>query len=185
MVSLTTPVCDFNKPAIDFDLPDIYGNRWSLNKAAGKNGLLIMFICNHCPYIKAILPRLVEDARKLKDEYGINSVAIMSNDQSLYEEDSTENMIQISEKMNFSFPYLIDDTQEVAKAYGAVCTPDFFGMSKNMTLQYRGRFDASRKETAPEGTRRDLYEAMKQVSQTDKGPLNQIPSMGCSIKWKE
>ena len=185
MVSLTTPVCDFNKPAIDFDLPDIYGDRWNLDKANGENGLLIMFICNHCPYIKAILPRLVEDTRKLKDEYGINSVAIMSNDQSLYDEDSTENMIQISEKMNFSFPYLIDDTQEVAKAYGAVCTPDFFGLSKHMTLQYRGRFDASRKETAPDGTRRDLFEAMKQVAQTDKGPLDQTPSMGCSIKWKE
>ena len=109
----------------------------------------------------------------------------MSNDQSLYDEDSTENMVQISEKMNFSFPYLIDETQEVAKAYEAVCTPDFFGLSKHMTLQYRGRFDASRKETAPDGTRRDLFEAMKQVAQTDKGPLDQIPSMGCSIKWKE
>ena len=185
MVSLATPVCDFNASAIDFDLPDICGDRWNLDKAAGKHGLLVMFICNHCPYIKAILPRLVEDTRKLKDEYGINSVAIMSNDQSLYDEDSTENMIQISEKMNFSFPYLIDDTQEVAKAYGAVCTPDFFGLSKHMTLQYRGRFNASRKETAPDGTRRDLFEAMKQVAQTDKGPLEQIPSMGCSIKWKE
>ena len=185
MVSLTTPVCDFNASAIDFDLPDICGDRRNLDKAAGKHGLLVMFICNHCPYIKAILPRLVEDTRKLKDEYGINSVAIMSNDQSLYDEDSTENMIQISEKMNFSFPYLIDDTQEVAKAYGAVCTPDFFGLSKHMTLQYRGRFDASRKETAPDGTRRDLFEAMKQVAQTDKGPLDQTPSMGCSIKWKE
>jgi peroxiredoxin len=185
MVSLTTPVCDFNASAIDFDLPDICGDRWNLDKAAGKHGLLVMFICNHCPYIKAILPRLVEDTRKLKDEYGINSVAIMSNDQSLYDEDSTENMIQISEKMNFSFPYLIDDTQEVAKAYGAVCTPDFFGLSKHMTLQYRGRFNASRKETAPDGTRRDLFEAMKQVAQTDKGPLDQTPSMGCSINWKE
>jgi hypothetical protein len=109
----------------------------------------------------------------------------MSNDQSLYDEDSTENMIQISEKMDFSFPYLIDDTQAVAKSYGAVCTPDFFGLSKHMTLQYRGRFDASRKETAPEGVRRNLFEAMKKISQTDKGPIEQIPSMGCSIKWKE
>ncbi len=185
MISLTTPVCDFNVPAIDFDLPDIYGNRWNLDKAAGENGLLIMFICNHCPYIKAILPRLVEDTKKLKKEYGVNSVAIMSNDQSLYDEDSTKNMIQISEKMGFSFPYLIDDSQAVAKAYGAVCTPDFFGLSKHMTLQYRGRFDASRKETAPEGTHRDLFEAMKQIAQTDKGPSEQTPSMGCSIKWKK
>lgn len=185
MVSLTTPVCDFDTPAIDFELPDIYGESWTLEKAKGENGLLIMFICNHCPYIKAILPRLVEDTQSLKDEYRINSVAIMSNDQSLYDEDSTENMIQISEKMGFSFPYLIDESQEVARAYGAVCTPDFFGLSKEMTLQYRGRFDASRKDSAPEGTRRDLFEAMKHVAQTGKGPLEQIPSMGCSIKWKE
>ncbi len=184
MVSLTTPVCDFDTPAIDFELPDIYGENWTLKKSKGQNGLLIMFICNHCPYIKAILPRLVEDTRKLKEEYGINSVAIMSNDQSLYDEDSTENMIRISEEMDFSFPYLIDESQEVAKAYGAVCTPDFFGLSRNLTLQYRGRFDASRKATAPEGTRRDLFEAMKKVAQTGQGPLEQIPSMGCSIKWK-
>lgn len=185
MVSLTTPVCDFDAPAIDFELPDVYGEYWTLEKAKGANGTLIMFICNHCPYIKAILPRLVEDTRKLKHEYGINSVAIMSNDQSLYDEDSTENMVRISENMDFSFPYLIDESQAVAKAYGAVCTPDFFGLSKDLTLQYRGRFDASRKETAPAGTRRDLFEAMKQVAQTGKGPLEQIPSMGCSIKWKE
>jgi peroxiredoxin len=185
MVSLTTPVCDFDAPAIDFELPDAYGKMWNLEKAKGQNGTLIAFICNHCPYIKAILPRFVEDTRKLKDEYGINTVAIMSNDQSLYDEDSTENMIRISEEMNFSFPYLIDETQEVAKAYGAVCTPDFFGLSKDMTLQYRGRFDSSRKETAPEGTRRDLLEAMKQIAETGKGPLEQLPSIGCSIKWKE
>ncbi|WP_373019985.1 thioredoxin family protein [Thiomicrorhabdus sp.] len=185
MVSLTTPVCDFDADAIDFDLLDVYGERWTLEKAKGGNGLLVMFICNHCPYIKAILPRLVEDTRRLKDEYGVNSVAIMSNDQSLYEEDLTENMIRISEKMEFSFPYLIDESQEVAQRFQAVCTPDFFGYSSTMKLQYRGRFDASRKETAPEGTRRDLFEAMKQVAQTGKGPLEQIPSMGCSIKWKE
>ncbi|RUM92663.1 MAG: thioredoxin family protein [Thiomicrospira sp.] len=185
MVSLTTPVCDFNAPAIDFELPDIYEKKWTLETAKGQNGTLIAFICNHCPYIKAIVPRLVEDVRKLKDEYGINTVAIMSNDQSLYDEDSTENMIRISKEMGFSFPYLIDETQEVAKAYGAVCTPDFFGFSKDMKLQYRGRFDASRKETAPEGTRRDLFEAMKQIALTGKGPLEQIPSLGCSIKWKD
>jgi len=185
MVSLTTPVCDFDAPAINFELPDMYGNMWNLEAETGQNGLLVMFICNHCPYIKAILPRLVEDTARLKSEYGVNAVAIMSNDQSLYDEDSTENMIRISEEMNFSFPYLIDDTQTVAKAYGAVCTPDFFGFSGDLTLQYRGRFDASRKETAPEGTRRDLFEAMAHVAKTGKGPLEQIPSMGCSIKWKE
>ncbi|WP_321324968.1 thioredoxin family protein [Thiomicrorhabdus sp.] len=184
MVSLTTPVCNFDAPAIDFELPDAYKKMWNLEKAKGQNGTLIAFICNHCPYIKAILPRLVEDVRKLKDEYGVNTVAIMSNDQSLNEEDSTENMIRISEEMDFSFPYLIDETQEIAKAYGAVCTPDFFGFSKDMTLQYRGRFDESRKETSPEGVRRDLLEAMQQIAKTGQGPLEQIPSMGCSIKWK-
>jgi len=185
MASLTTPVCEFNREAIAFNLQDIYGGTWTLDKAKGKNGLLIMFICNHCPYIKAILPRLVEDTRILKEQYGVNTLAIMSNDQSLYAEDSTENMLRISEAMNFSFPYLLDETQDIAKAYGAVCTPDFFGYNAELKLQYRGQFDASRKETAPEGTRRDLLEAMKQIAETGKGPAEQIPSMGCSIKWKD
>ncbi|MBN2865994.1 MAG: thioredoxin family protein [Thiotrichales bacterium] len=185
MVSLTTPVCDFDLPAIDFNLPGVDGQNWTLDTAKGKNGLLVMFICNHCPYVKAIHQRLVEDTRILRDEYGINSIAIMSNDPTEYAEDSFENMKAISDKWNFPFPYVLDETQQVAKTYGAVCTPDFFGYNADLKLQYRGRLDESRKETAPEGVRRDLLEAMKQVAQSGKGPLEQIPSMGCSIKWKD
>lgn len=184
MVSLTTPVCEFNKDAIDFDLPGVDGQNWNLEKAKGKNGLLVMFICNHCPYVKAIHQRLVDDTRKLRDEYGINAIAIMSNDPNEYEEDSFENMKKISDEWAFPFPYVLDETQQIAKTYGAVCTPDFFGYNEDLKLQYRGRLDESRKQTAPEGVRRDLLEAMITVSQTGKGPTEQIPSMGCSIKWK-
>jgi len=182
MVSLETPICDFDKAAIDFSLPDVDGKIWTLQDCCGEKGLLVMFICNHCPYVKAIRERLVRDMAELKS-MGINSVAIMSNDPTQYEEDSAENMKKISEQFAFPFPYLLDATQEVAKRYGAVCTPDFFGYNADLKLQYRGRLDASRKETAPEDAKRDLFEAMKQVSETGKGPLEQIPSMGCSIKW--
>ncbi len=177
MVSLTTPVCDF-------DLPGVDGQNWTLEKAKGKNGLLVMFICNHCPYVKSIQQRLVDDTRILRDDYGINSIAIMSNDPNEYAQDSFENMKLISEKWGFPFPYVLDDSQAIAKAYGAVCTPDFFGYNADLKLQYRGRLDASRKETAPDDVKRDLLEAMKLVSQSGQGPLEQTPSMGCSIKWK-
>lgn len=184
MVSLETPVCEFNKPAIDFNLMGVDGSHWTLKDCAGEHGLLIMFICNHCPYVKAIRGRLVRDTRALK-KLGINTVAIMSNDPTEYEEDSFENMQKISAEFDFSFPYLLDESQEVAKAYGAVCTPDFFGYNADLKLQYRGRFDASRKETAAEDVRRDLLESMTEVAETGKGPAEQIPSMGCSIKWRE
>ena len=184
MVSLETPVCEFDKAAIDFSLPGVDGKKWSLADCAGEKGLLVMFICNHCPYVKAIRERLVRDTNALK-EIGINTVAIMSNDPSEYEEDSFENMQKIAQESGFSFPYLLDETQEVAKTYGAVCTPDFFGYNADLKLQYRGRFDSSRKETAAEDVRRDLLESMKEVAETGKGPYEQIPSMGCSIKWKE
>ena len=184
MVSLETPICDFNQPAVDLCLPGVDGRIWDLNSLAGPKGLLIMFICNHCPYVKAIQQRLVRDTNELQS-LGINSVAIMSNDPSEYAEDSFENMGKISEKYGFSFPYLLDETQAVAKAYGAVCTPDFFGYNKELLLQYRGRLDASRKQTAALDVRRDLFEAMSQVAETGKGPGQQIPSMGCSIKWKD
>jgi len=160
------------------------GRNWSLKECAGERGLLVMFICNHCPYVKAIRKRLVRDAKALRD-LGVNTVAIMSNDPTEYEEDSFANMKKISDEFDFPFPYLLDESQEVAKAYGAVCTPDFFGHNADLKLQYRGRFDASRKETAAEDVRRDLFESMKQVAETNKGPVEQIPSMGCSIKWKE
>ena len=183
MVSLETPVCDFGLPAIDFSLPGVDGNVWTLDACRGEHGLLVMFICNHCPYVKAVLDRIVRDAAEL-EALGVNSVAIMSNDPSDYPEDSFENMVRIADQAAFPFPYLLDETQEVAKAYGAVCTPDFFGYNADLQLQYRGRLDESRKEAAPPDVRRDLFEAMRQVAQTGRGPADQIPSMGCSIKWR-
>ena len=183
MVSMETPICDFGQPAIDFDLPGVDGRRWSLQDCRGEKGLLVMFICNHCPYVKAVRERIVRDTRELL-AHGINSVAIMSNDPEQYDEDSLENMQRVAAEYDYSFPYLLDETQAVAQAYGAVCTPDFFGYNKDLQLQYRGRLDASRKETAPADARRDLFEAMLQIARTGQGPAEQIPSMGCSIKWK-
>jgi len=182
MVSTETPVCQFDQPAIDFNLLGVDGKRYNLAECMGENGLLVMFICNHCPYVKAILHRIIRDVNEL-NSFGINAVAIMSNNPDEYEEDSFENMKKISDELSFPFLYLIDETQEIAKAYGAVCTPDFFGYNSNLKLQYRGRLDESRKETAPENVRRDLFEAMKEVAITGQGPKEQIPSMGCSIKW--
>ena len=182
MVSLQTPVCDFGRPAPDFSLPGVDGRTWNLQQCRGKNGLLVMFICNHCPYVKAVRERIVRDVKDLQ-ALGVNSVAIMSNDAVEYPEDSFENMGRVAREFNFPFPYLLDETQQVARAYGAVCTPDFFGYNADLGLQYRGRLDASRKETAPDDVRRDLFEAMKEVSETGVGPREQIPSMGCSIKW--
>ncbi|MDX1653889.1 MAG: thioredoxin family protein [Candidatus Competibacteraceae bacterium] len=184
MVSLETPVCNFGEPAKDFALPGTDGQTWTLGQCAGPNGLLVMFICNHCPYVKAVRERIVRDARELWD-HGIHSVAIMSNDPNDYPEDSFENMKKVAREYDFPFPYLLDKTQQVAKVYGAVCTPDFFGYNKDLQLQYRGRLDASRKETAPGDARRELFEAMVQVAKTGQGPREQIPSMGCSIKWRE
>ena len=169
MVSLETPICDFGKKAVDFILPGVDGGTWSLQQCMGEKGLLVMFICNHCPYVKAVQERIVKDALELK-RFGIESVAIMSNNPIEYPEDSFDNMKLFAERLNFSFPYLFDETQEVAKQYHAVCTPDFFGYNANFELQYRGRLDASRKETAPANTRRDLFEAMKLIAETGRGP---------------
>jgi len=182
MVSLETPVCDFGLAAVDFELPGVDGRVWTLEQCRGDKGLLVMFICNHCPYVKAILDRLVRDTRELQD-FGINSVAIMSNDPAEYAEDSFENMQRVAERAEFGFPYLFDETQQIAKAYGAVCTPDFFGYNSDLQLQYRGRLDASRKQAAPADARRELFEAMSAVARTGRGPAEQVPSMGCSIKW--
>ena len=184
MVSLETPICEFGTPAIDFSLPGVDGKTWTLQNSRGENGLLVMFICNHCPYVKAVRERIVRDTKELL-EYGINSVAIMSNDTSQYEEDSFENMKLIAKEFDFPFPYVLDETQTVAKAYGAVCTPDFFGYNGKFELQYRGRLDESRTETAPVDVQRDLFEAMVEITKTGKGPKEQIASIGCSIKWKE
>ncbi len=183
MVRTETPICDFGRPAPDFSLPGVDGEVWTLSKIRGEKGLLVMFICNHCPYVQAVRERIVRDARELK-EYGINSIAIMSNDPTEYPEDSFENMKRVAEEYDFPFPYVLDETQEVARAYGAVCTPDFFGYNADLKLQYRGRLDASGKEAVP-GARRELFEAMKQVALTGRGPAEQIPSIGCSIKWKQ
>jgi peroxiredoxin len=179
---METPVCDFGAPAVDFSLPGVDGKTWTLADSKGEKGLLVIFICNHCPYVQSIRDRIVRDTRELK-ALGINTVAIMANDPSDYPEDSFENMRAVAGEFDFPFPYVIDETQETAKAYGAVCTPDFFGYNANLELQYRGRLDESRKESVPDA-RRDLFEAMKLVAETGKGPADQVASMGCSIKWK-
>ena len=181
MVRTETPICEFDLPAINFKLKGVDEQFYDLKSLQGPNGLLIMFICNHCPYVKSIISRIIRDTKELKN-LGVNSVGIMSNDPNEYEEDSFVNMKKMALDHDFPFPYLIDDTQEVARAYGAVCTPDFFGYNSKLGLQYRGRLDESRKESV-DGARRDLFEAMKEISMTGKGPKNQIPSMGCSIKW--
>ena len=177
------PACDFHWQAPDFTLPGTDGKTYTLDGIRGQNGTLVMFICNHCPYVKAIMDRLVRDTNALK-ELGVNTVAIMANDPAEYPEDSFENMQKIAEQYQFSFPYLLDETQQVAQAYGAVCTPDFFGYNKDLQLQYRGRFDESKKLAAATDVRRDLFEAMKMVAEVGQGPEQQIPSMGCSIKWR-
>lgn len=184
MVSLQPPVCEFDLLAPDFSLPGIDGGNWSLQDCMGDKGLLVMFICNHCPYVKSVVERIVRDTNELHS-LGINSVAIMSNDAVAYPQDSFENMKVFAKTANFQFPYLIDESQSIAKAYGAVCTPDFFGYNADFRLQYRGRLDESRKETADAGVRRDLFQGMKLVAETQKGPDKQISSMGCSIKWRE
>ena len=182
MVSLQPPVCEFGWKAREFDLPGVDGKRYTPENVCGKNGLLVMFICNHCPYVKSIRDRIIRDTRELQ-QYGINSIAIMSNDPAEYAEDSFDNMKKVAGEFGYPFPYVWDETQQVAKDYGAVCTPDFFGFNANLELQYRGRLDASRKE-AVAAAPRDLFNAMVQVAQTGMGPLEQVASMGCSIKWK-
>ena len=182
-MSLTeTPICNFGEKAKNFNLVSTENKKISLNDVKGKNGTLIMFICNHCPYVKAIIKNISEDVKYL-ETLDIKSAAIMSNDVKNYPEDSFENMISFSKLNNFSFPYLYDKTQEVAKEYGAVCTPDFFGYNKNLELQYRGRI-RELKNLKPIGKgESDLNIAMRLIAASGKGPKNQIPSMGCNIKW--
>src|SRR5210317_1858283 len=183
MVSLQTPVCEFGIKAPDFSLQGVDQQQWTLKKCAGERGLLVIFMSNHCPYVKAIRKKLVRDTRDLQ-LLGINSVAIMPNDTVAYPEDSFENMIRMSKEFNFPFPYLLDETQEVARAYDAVCTPDFFGYNADLELQYRGRLDAAGPKSDDDSQTRELFEAMKQVAETGRGPEQQVPSMGCSIKWR-
>ena len=183
MALLDTPLCDFGWKAPDFTLSDAHGKSFTMSEQMGENGLLIAFICNHCPYVIAIANRLAKDADELMAN-GINVLAVMSNDYRDYAADSPENMIKFAAQYGFNFPYLIDETQDVGKTYGAICTPDFFGFNADLTLQYRGRLDASRASAGPPDLRRDLFEAMVRVANTGTGPADQIASMGCSIKWK-
>ncbi|OIP83019.1 MAG: thioredoxin family protein [Rhodobacterales bacterium CG2_30_65_12] len=179
------PVCDFGAAITDFSLPDpATGKPVSLADVSGENGTLVMFICNHCPYVRAVIDRIVRDAKALQ-ALGVGVVAISANDVAAYPEDAPEQMVTMAEKNGFTFPYLYDESQEVARAFEAVCTPDFFGYNAAGKLQYRGRLDASRREAGPADLRRDLFEAMKQVAETGKGPKEQVASIGCSIKWKE
>ena len=183
MALLKTPICDFGLNAIDFKLKSINGELLTLNDVKGDNGTLIMFICNHCPYVKAVTKDIVEDCKKLKD-LGVNSVAICANDSENYPEDSFDNMILFAKKNQFNFPYLVDETQEIAKTYDAVCTPDFFGYNKDLELQYRGRLRELKNLVPVKDGESDLFKAMKQISETGKGPDQQTPSAGCGIKWK-
>ena len=177
-----TPICDFGWQAPDFTLEAIDGRSYSLSDVRGPKGTLVMFICNHCPYVRSVIDRIVRDVGDLKQQ-GIGVAAIMSNDTEAYPADSFDNMKRFAEENRFNFPYLIDRTQEVARAYDAVCTPDFFGFDKDLGLQYRGRLDESKREAIP-GARRELYEAMVEIAETGHGPKDQIPSMGCTIKWR-
>jgi len=182
-MSLTqTPICNFGEKAKDFNLRSIENKNISLSDITGKNGTLIMFICNHCPYVKAIIKNISIDVKFL-ETLGVKSVAIMSNDVKNYPEDSFKNMIKFSEMHNFSFPYLYDENQKIAKTYGAVCTPDFFGYNNNLELQYRGRFRELKNLSAVRKNDSDLKVAMQQIVSSGRGPEKQIPSMGCNIKW--
>ena len=182
-MAATPPICDFGWKAPDFTLPATDGRVLTLADVAGPNGTLIAFICNHCPYVLAILDRLIRDAKELQN-FGVGVAAICSNDATTHPDDSFENMGKMARERGFPFPYLHDEDQLVARAYDAVCTPDFFGFDAGLGLQYRGRLDASRAQPAAPDTRRDLFEAMTQVAATGQGPRDQVASMGCSIKWK-
>ena len=180
---IQTPICDFGQKAHDFQLKSTDNKIISLDDVKGENGTLIMFICNHCPYVKAVTKDIVEDCKKLKD-LGVNSVAICANDAENYPEDSFDNMILFAKKNQFDFPYLVDETQEIARTYDAVCTPDFFGYNKELKLQYRGRLRELKNLIPVREGESDLFKAMKQIADTGKGPEQQTPSAGCSIKWK-
>jgi peroxiredoxin len=176
-------VCDFGWKAVDFDLLGVDGKRYTIASSRGANGLLVMFICNHCPFVKAIRERIVRDCKELVP-HGIGTIAIMSNDPADYPEDSFDNMRRVAHEFAFPFPYVFDETQEVAKAYGAVCTPEFFGFSARLELQYHGRLDASKTAAVP-NARRELFEGMLQIGRTGRGPMEQTAAIGCSIKWKQ
>ncbi|KAF0138467.1 MAG: hypothetical protein FD153_1300 [Rhodospirillaceae bacterium] len=183
-MAVETPLCNFGWKAVDFRLKGVDDKTYSLADVRGPKGTLVMFVCNHCPYVRAVIGRIVRDVRALQD-LGTGAIAIMANDAIQYPEDSFEHMKTFARQHDFPFPYVIDETQGVARAYDAVCTPDFFGFNRDLALQYRGRLDASRKEAGPPDLRRDLFEAMKEVAETGRGPVEQFASMGCSLKWRE
>lgn len=183
MAAVTPPVCDFDRPAPDFTLPATDGRTLSRDDLAGPNGLLVMFICNHCPFVLAVLDKIIRDAADLQ-AIGVGVAAICSNDATTHPADSFPEMKKLAEARGFPFPYLHDEDQSVARAYGAACTPDFFGFNADLGLQYRGRLDASRSTPGPADLPRELFDAMSAVANTGKGPADQTPSIGCSIKWK-
>ena len=183
MPAEVTPPGEIGSPAADFSLPGTDGRTYALADVRGPKGLLVMFICNHCPYVKAVIDRVVGDARALA-ENDVGSIAIMPNDTARYPDDSFDNMKRFAAAHDFPFPYVIDESQDVARGYGAVCTPDFFGYDADLMLRYRGRLDESRLEEVP-NARRELLEAMIGIAETGEGPREQVPSMGCSIKWRE
>lgn len=182
-MAATAPVCDFGWKAPDFTLPATDGKTYSLAEVSGKNGTLVMFICNHCPYVLAVMDRILRDAREL-EAMGVGVAAICANDAESYPADSFDKMREMAEAQGFSFPYLHDESQEVARAWGAECTPDFFGLNAAGELQYRGRLDASGRDPGPADAKRELFDAMVRIAETGEGPREQVPSMGCSIKWK-
>jgi peroxiredoxin len=183
MAALETPAGAIGWQAEDFTLKDAYGNPFRLFDLKGPSGTLVMFICNHCPYVRAVADRIARDARDLQKR-GIVVIAVMPNDYVRYPEDAPEQMKRFAKEHDFSFPYVVDETQKVARAYDAVCTPDFFGFNAALELQHRGRLDASRTTLVPDA-RRELFEAMCRIAETGKGPMEQQASMGCSIKWRE
>ena len=182
-MAATPPVCDFGERAHEFTLPATDGRSYRLAELKGPKGTVIVFMCNHCPYVKTVIDRLIRDAKDLQ-ALGVNLIAICSNDATTHPGDSFANMRRWAEEKAFPFKYLHDESQAVARAYDAVCTPDFFGYNGELELQYRGRLDAS-KTSLVDGARRELFEAMRQVAETGRGPAEQTPSMGCSIKWKQ
>ena len=182
MVLTKTPICNFGEKPHSFSLKGVDDKIYKLEDCLGDKGTVIMFICNHCPYVKAIIKNIVDDSNNLRN-LGVNAIAIMSNDTKNYPDDSFDKMKDFAKDNKFNFPYVIDETQEIAKKYGAVCTPDFFGYNANRELQYRGRMRELKDLKPINDDESDLFKAMKLIAQTGKGPKNQIPSMGCNIKW--
>ena len=184
-MAVSTPICDFGAPMPDFRLPDPDGAFVALDDLRGARGTLVMFICNHCPYVQAVMDRITRDAAELQRDHGIGVVAISANDIAEYPQDAPEFMKAEAENHGFTFPYLYDESQAVARAYGAECTPDFFGYNADGKLQYRGRLDASGRQPGPPDAARELFAAMVRIAETGEGPRDQTPSLGCSIKWKD